>query len=126
MAPSLPLFGTPNPSEPESIPNSSLPSTYALISSPTPVRKSERISQKPSYLKDFVCNSIFLRDVTNSCFVHSNRPTAFAFAALSIGNQHVLHSLSILTKPKSFVEASKHAGWQQAMKDEHNHGVASW
>ncbi|XP_019223507.1 PREDICTED: uncharacterized protein LOC109205272 [Nicotiana attenuata] len=57
---------------------------------PPPIRKSERISQQPSYLKDYVCNGIFLFDITSSCFNHAPCPPTLPFAALSIHNQNVI------------------------------------
>lgn len=83
-----------------------------------PTRRSYRISHKPAYLKDFLCNSILLTDVINSCFVHPTKPNVFSFVALSIPNQNLLHSICTISEPHSFAEGSKHSGWQDAMRTE--------
>jgi len=91
---------------------------HSTISPDLPPRRSVRPSKPPSYLQDFICNSILLPDVTNSCFVHPTSPTSFSFGALSLPNQHIFHSLSTVIEPNSFGEASQHPGWTKAMKDE--------
>lgn len=113
-------FLNPFPSPPDSAVSSSTPPVAispippaSPIVSPSP-RRSTRLSQQPSYLKDVVCNSILLTDVTNSCFVHSHSPNVFS--SLTVPNQNIMQSLSSIREPKSFTEACTHSGWQEAMK----------
>lgn len=115
---SLESMPSPTPNSPIKTPPPSPPSPTRLPTHPTPIRRSQRLSHKPSYLQDFVCNSILLKDVTTSCFVQSNNPTIYSFGALSIPNQQILHSLSNISDPTSFAEASTHPGWQKAMEAE--------
>lgn len=61
---------------------------------PPPLRFSERISQNPTYLNDYVCNNIFFSDLTSSCFHHVSHPKVFSFGALSLDNQAIFKSIS--------------------------------
>jgi len=123
--PSLPTFsnpsnsstlpstsGTSSISQPRSFPYSPLP-----ISLPE-VRKSTRTHNPPSYLQEYVCNSVFLTDLTNSCFNAPIQPMVLPFTALSPINQSILNSTSYLVEPTSYSQASLHPGWQEAMEKE--------
>jgi len=59
-----------------------------------------------------------LTDLTGTCFIHPSQPTAFSFHSLSLPNQHHLLSLSQITEPHSFAQASQHPGWTAAMQRE--------
>lgn len=71
------------------IPLTSMPGTPILVL-PPPIRKSDRISQKPVYLNDYIYGSIVLSDLTSSCFSQSLTPNVFSFGELSLQNQYVL------------------------------------
>lgn len=95
-----------SPRTPMSLPMLSLSpapaSSPTVLSSPQPtilicpplLRKSEMISQKPTYLNDYVCNNIFFSDLTSSCFHHVSHPKVFSFGALSLDNQAIFKSIS--------------------------------
>ncbi|XP_019240182.1 PREDICTED: uncharacterized protein LOC109220173 [Nicotiana attenuata] len=107
-----------------SIPHSPMSPTPSHTPQPTipipppPLRKSERISQKPTYLDDYVCNTIVLSDLTSSCFHHVSQPPVFSFGALSPNNQAVFKSISSVSEPTSYSQASKDPGWIRAMEAE--------
>ncbi|XP_075074026.1 uncharacterized protein LOC142161897 [Nicotiana tabacum] len=103
-----------NLSSPTSAPSTSI----TLPIPPPPIRKSERISQQPRYLKDYVCNVIFLSDITSSCFNHASHPTTLFFIALSLNNQNILRSVSSISEPHNYTQASQDAGWRKAMEAE--------
>lgn len=73
-----------------------------------PPRKSNRITYKPEYLKDYIYNNVVLTDLTSACFIHLTYPTTCSFASLSLHNQHVFASIFVIHEPKSFAQASVH------------------
>ncbi|XP_060200611.1 uncharacterized protein LOC132628870 [Lycium barbarum] len=93
------------------------PQPSPLPQPPLPIRQSDRIKHTPVYLNDYFCNNIFLTDVTNSCFIHPNKPTSYAFASLSLDNQHVFQSISNIHEPASFTQAFNRPGWRKAMQE---------
>ncbi|XP_070022392.1 uncharacterized protein [Nicotiana sylvestris] len=76
---------------------------------PPPVRKFDRVSQKPPYLDDYICNNIFLSNLS-SCLSKPLNPTASSFGALSMNNQHLLTSISSISEPTNYLQASTHHG----------------
>ncbi|XP_019225781.1 PREDICTED: uncharacterized protein LOC109207338 [Nicotiana attenuata] len=115
---------TPTPHQPVSpVPHTS-PHTYPTnspVSTPrqeAPLRRSDRITQQPVYLKDYVCNSIMFADLDRECFSHPTRRSAYSFSSLTINNQHLIQSLSTLNEPRSYEQASHHPGWRKAMESE--------
>lgn len=82
------------------------------------LRRLERPHNQPVYLKDYVCNSVFLTNLTNSCFSQPANPSTYYFPALSTINQKVLNCISSMTEPIIFSQASLHPGWKQAMDSE--------
>lgn len=95
------------------------PMSRNTLQTTTPVllRRSSRESKWPSQLKDFFCNNIFLTNLI-SCFVDPVVSNVCSFEILSSHNQHVLQSISQISKPTSFTQASTHPGWQEAMNSE--------
>lgn len=83
-----------------------------------PPRRSGRLTTMPSYLHDYVCNSIVLTDLTGDCFLHPFKPTSFSFNSLYFPNQHTLLSISHITEPHSFAQASTHPGWTTVVQEE--------
>nr|XP_016476676.1 PREDICTED: uncharacterized protein LOC107798213 [Nicotiana tabacum] len=75
-----------------------------------PIRKSERVTKFPEHLKDYVCNNIYLTDVSSACFTQLSQPSSFSFTALSFQNQQLLKSIAIVTEPTRFTQASLHPG----------------
>ncbi|XP_075080671.1 uncharacterized protein LOC142166143 [Nicotiana tabacum] len=101
------------------IPYSPAPNTPRHNNIPTPnLRKSTRVSKWPSHLKDFICNNIYLTQVTSNCFAQPSQPNIYSFGALSQYNQQMIQSISEVCEPTSFSQASKHSGWQKAMSTE--------
>ncbi|XP_059306197.1 uncharacterized protein LOC132057585 [Lycium ferocissimum] len=107
--PTFPIFSPPINSKPVSQPDPSL-------------RWSERTKKGilPHHLHDFICNSIYLSNVPDSCFTSPASPHSFSFTSLSLPNQLLLKSVSTILEPTSYLQASTHPGWRQAMKDEIN------
>lgn len=99
---------------------SPLPSQPIVSQSPVPVRRSSRtnIGTLPSHLQDYICNTIYLSNVTDSCFASPSSPSSFSIANLSKSSQITVQSISTIAKPNNFHEACRHAGWQKAMQDE--------
>ncbi|XP_019252681.1 PREDICTED: uncharacterized protein LOC109231477 [Nicotiana attenuata] len=85
---------------------------------PPPLRKSKRNSQKPTYLNDYVCNSIVFSDLTSSCFHHVSHPNVFCFGALSLNNQAIFKSISTVFEHTNYTQASQDLGWRKAMEAE--------
>ncbi|TMW82472.1 hypothetical protein EJD97_005847 [Solanum chilense] len=92
-----------------------VPSTTPI---PIPLRMSTRSHQIPKHLADYVCNSIVLTDLTDSCFASPISPQTVSFTALSHSNQSLLTSTSYISEPTSYSQASLHPGWQNAMAEE--------
>lgn len=95
-------------------------SSSTTPSPPLPItRKSNRVKQPPSYLADYLCNSVFVTSqLTESCFSVSLDPTILPFSALSSTNQSLLNSTSYISEPTSYSQAVLHPGWQAAMAKE--------
>ncbi|XP_075077902.1 uncharacterized protein LOC142164245 [Nicotiana tabacum] len=82
------------------------------------LRRSTREHNPPSYLIDYVCNAVYLTDLTNSCFATPVSPTTMTFTDLSPSNQSLLNSISHIIEPISFSQAVLHPSWQDAMATE--------
>lgn len=94
---------------------SSLP-IHSPVSPPTvTLRRTVRISNKPAYLKDYICNSIMLTGLDTTYFGCNVEPQVHSFTCLSPNNQSVLQSIFTLTEPISFTQASQHLSWVEAM-----------
>ncbi|XP_059295665.1 uncharacterized protein LOC132049003 [Lycium ferocissimum] len=83
-----------------------------------PERQSTRTHKRPSYLDDFICNHVYLTDVSSNCFTQPSQPSTFSFGDLSLQNQHLLSYTATITEPTSFKQASMNPGWLQAMDKE--------
>lgn len=96
------------------------PSVSPLSPSPAQptLRRSLRDHHVPSYLNDYVCNLVHLTNVSSSCFSSSVSPTVLSFSALSHSNQSLLNSVSHISEPTTYFQASLHSGWQEAMSKE--------
>ncbi|KAL2232741.1 UNVERIFIED_CONTAM: Retrovirus-related Pol polyprotein from transposon RE1, partial [Sesamum indicum] len=71
-------------------------------SSPAPLRRSTIATQRPTWLRDFICSA------QNPTSLHPNTPAYILFFA----------SLSVLQEPRSFSEAVQHKEWRDAMNIE--------
>nr|XP_016483383.1 PREDICTED: uncharacterized protein LOC107804081 [Nicotiana tabacum] len=110
---------TPCPSYSPILSGSFSPSSIStpILIPPPPVRISDRVTQKQAYLNDYICNNIYLSDLS-SCLSKPLKPNAFSFHALSIDNHHLLQSISTTSEPSSYLQASIHPGWKKAMDAE--------
>uniref|UniRef100_A0A3Q7HEA6 Retrotransposon Copia-like N-terminal domain-containing protein n=1 Tax=Solanum lycopersicum TaxID=4081 RepID=A0A3Q7HEA6_SOLLC len=74
---------------------STVPSEHVASPSPIPVRRSHRtnIGTLPSHLKDYICNTIYLSDVTDSCLAVPSNPSNFSYANLSQPSQMILNNM---------------------------------
>lgn len=75
-------------------------------------RKSTRTTKPPFYLADYTCNSTSV-----TCIAHP-LSEYHSYTHISPSHQNYIHSLQTLTEPSSFIEASKHDCWLEAMKAE--------
>lgn len=113
VSPTSPFSHSPMPSVTPSssnpMPSPAPPSSTSII----PLRRSTRINlgTQPSYLKDFICNNVFVTDLTRSCLATPSSPHTLSFTALSPHNQHLFHSISPITEPTSYSQACSHSGW---------------
>ncbi|XP_069144346.1 uncharacterized protein [Solanum lycopersicum] len=96
------------------------PDTLEINTSTSTVipRRSDRTHNRPTYLEEYVCNAVFLANLTETCFSQSVVPNCYFFASLSTSNQQVLNSISNITEPTSYAQAELHPGWQLAMETE--------
>lgn len=83
-----------------------------------PLRKSERTHKTPVYLNDYVCNTIYLTDLTSACFAQLVTATTYPFATLFASNKYLINSISTIPKPISFSQVAQYPGWQKAMEYE--------
>lgn len=96
---------SPNNSHPD---NSSIPSPINPTQLPVPnhqLRRSTRNTKIPTHLNDFICNHVYLTNVSDTCFSQPAQPSTFSFGALSLQNQHLLGSISTIVEPTSFEQA---------------------
>ncbi|XP_070029595.1 uncharacterized protein [Nicotiana sylvestris] len=89
-----------------------------IVPSIQEIRKSTRTHKTPAYLQDYVSNSVFLTNLTASCFSAPILSTILPFFTLSLTNQSMLNSISYIIEPTSYSQASLHPGWQEAMTKE--------
>jgi hypothetical protein len=110
---------------PPSIPVNPNPPSNILPISPSPPttnplgpRQSSRVTRSPSYLHDYVCNSLSHASVSKSKGILYPILDFISYTNLSPSHCSFACSLSLHTEPKSYAEASKHDCWIQAMNDE--------
>ncbi|XP_009762103.2 uncharacterized protein [Nicotiana sylvestris] len=82
------------------------------------LRLSTRDHNPPSYLADYVCNAVYLTDLTKFCLVAPISLTTINFTDLSLTNQSFFNSISHIVEPTSFSQAVLHPSWQEAMAQE--------
>ncbi|KAL0366821.1 UNVERIFIED_CONTAM: Retrovirus-related Pol polyprotein from transposon RE1 [Sesamum radiatum] len=73
---------------------------------PIPLRRSQRVTSKPSWLNDYECHCI--PSTSTLCIPHSYSNAHMSFVA----------NLSALQEPKSYFQASKDKNWVDAMNQE--------
>lgn len=84
------------------------PNTTLLPPSP---RKSIRPHKPPAHLKDYICNSI-----SSTCTYPIHH--YISYANLSPGHRSYTFSLDTVSEPSTYLEASKHPCWVEAMHKE--------
>ncbi|XP_069145643.1 uncharacterized protein [Solanum lycopersicum] len=89
-----------------------------VIPSVLSLRRSKRLSHKPGYLKDFICSSVYLINLTDSCFAFPFPTQVFSFNTLSVPNQQIFKSLTNLTETTSYSQAAAHPEWVSSMAAE--------
>lgn len=90
---------------------STLPHSSSQTTSHVPPKRSGRVSTKPAYLKDYVCNEVCFTDLTSSVFIPPVQTSVLPFSSLCLTNQQMLNSISSIIEPTSYAQASLHAGW---------------
>lgn len=102
--------------DPASTSSSQPPNT---LINPSP-RRSTRTTKGilPAHLKDYFCNTIFLSDVSTSCFSAPIQTHILSSTDLSPSNQFLLHSIAQITEPTNYYQASIQPGWKQAIDAE--------
>lgn len=97
-----------NPASPispgiDSTPIHHLPRPTVSTPHNTPLlRKSSRESKLPVHLNDYVCNHIFLTDLTDFYLALPPKPQVCSFGALSPQNQYLINSISGISEPSSY------------------------
>lgn len=81
-----------------------------------PLKRYDRPHTRLTYLNDYVCNSVLLNNLSNSCFNQPTQPPIFPFSGLSVPNQYLINSISNIVKPTIFSQANMHPALQQAME----------
>jgi len=76
------------------------------------LRKSERVSQRPSYLKDFHCYNIANVDVLDPIFV------SLSYDNLSASHYAYIFAITVNQEPNTYKQAVQHPHWQNSMDDE--------
>ncbi|XP_070017893.1 uncharacterized protein [Nicotiana sylvestris] len=104
----------------KSIFNAKQPVNVAISNSVPSLLKgrSSKPHQTPSYLSDYVCNTVILSDHTDSCFLSPPSPTILPFAALTLTNQNILNSVIHISEPTSYSQAALYPGQLEAMATE--------
>ncbi|KAL9995344.1 putative RNA-directed DNA polymerase [Helianthus debilis subsp. tardiflorus] len=93
------------------------PSTSSLYNDP-PLRRSSRTSVPPSYLKDYVCNSVCGTSCNHTLLDVCSATSSISIPDLSPPTQHFLAQLDIIHEPFSYQEAASQPIWQEAMAKE--------
>ncbi|KAH0722970.1 hypothetical protein KY289_006014 [Solanum tuberosum] len=106
------------PSSPTPIPIHIPPPSEVPSIDPILLRKFTRTVKTPTYLQDYVCNSIFSSNVSSHCFLSLVSPLSVSFSRLSSLNQHLLNSISHIHEPTSYSWALLYPGWKEAMAKE--------
>ncbi|XP_075074520.1 uncharacterized protein LOC142162108 [Nicotiana tabacum] len=116
-SPIQPFITSPH-NAPTSSPISKGISSPSSLPLPPELRRSTRDHNPPSYLADYVCNVVYLIDLTKFCLAAPISPTTMNFTDLSPTNQSFFNSISHIVEPTSFSQAVLHPSWQEAMTQE--------
>ncbi|PNX58416.1 hypothetical protein L195_g059178, partial [Trifolium pratense] len=87
---------------------------------PAPTRHSTRIKYRPGYLQDYHYSLL----TSSSPFLHHKQSTMFPLSSVLTYEQcnapykQFCLSISSITEPKTFTQASKHNCWITAMQEE--------
>jgi hypothetical protein len=96
------------------------PSTSSSLPLPQPVRHSTRIINRPSYLQDYHCNYTSCTNPSSGINTAITYPLSSVLSYNNCSSSYKNFCLSVITnpEPKTFIQASKHECWQNAMKAE--------
>uniref|UniRef100_A0A2N9FDV6 Integrase catalytic domain-containing protein n=1 Tax=Fagus sylvatica TaxID=28930 RepID=A0A2N9FDV6_FAGSY len=106
---------------PPSSPTHTTQPSSPIQHSPPPLRKSTRVTQPPGYLKDFHCQLVHSGITsTNSPSNASLYPlsSSLSYAKLSPSHRNFALSVTTISEPTSFTQASQNPHWQAAMSAE--------
>ncbi|XP_075092137.1 uncharacterized protein LOC142172426 [Nicotiana tabacum] len=107
-------------STPSSVHSSSAPPSLSVSPVHTPEnapRYPSRPHHLPSYLRDYVCGSVFSSSPFTLTYVASF-PKSVCFSSLSSTNQDLLKALNNVHEPTIYQQATQHPAWQEAMLKE--------
>jgi hypothetical protein len=119
--PDIPIQHTVYDIAPPSSPTHTTQSSSPIQHSPPPLRKSTRVTQPPGYLKDFHCQLVHSGITsTNSSSNASLYPlsSSLSYAKLSPSRRNFALSVTTISEPTSFTQASQNPNWQAAMSAE--------
>lgn len=66
----------------------------------------------------YVCNALYLINVTTIYFLSNITPSFLSFNTLSTNNQVMLNSITSITELVSYIQAAHHPGFQKSMNKE--------
>ena len=94
------------------MPSLSFPLDFVSPAPLSPIRRSFRPRQTPSYLKDYICNNI--RVYHSPHYLHR----VIGYDRLSPAHRNFVLNVHLITEPKSYHQAAQIPEWQEPMKTE--------
>uniref|UniRef100_A0A2N9FGR6 CCHC-type domain-containing protein n=1 Tax=Fagus sylvatica TaxID=28930 RepID=A0A2N9FGR6_FAGSY len=106
---------------PPSSPTHTTQSSSPIQHSPPPLRKSTRVTQPPGYLKDFHCQLVHSGITSTTSSSNASLyplSSSLLYAKLSPSHRNFALSVTTISEPTSFTQASQNPNWQAAMSAE--------